>query len=524
MWQRFTERARRVVFFAQEEAGKLGESYVSTEHLLLGLVRESDSVAAKVLAGIGVSLEQIGIEIRRQVTQGDGRLGQDMQLTPRSKRVIDLAYDEARQLDNNFIGTEHLLLGLLREGEGLAGRVLAKLGVELDRTREVVAQQQTKEGVRNQNAPRPKYPPTQTEQPENLSVAAELIHLATRLLTKSPRSASSAEPKTETDAASRLRAAIADLHPLWKKKSLVSLMDISAEQFKDVLDVAAALKALDLERSPGIEWQYPRTLAMIFEKPSLRTRVSFEASMAHLRGHAINLSAAEVGIGTREPVADVAGVLSRWVDVIAARVFQHETVVGLAEHGTVPVINALSDREHPIQAFADLMTLREKKGELGNNLKLAYLGDGNNVLHALLIACALMGVNISAACPEGYAPDPEYVAKANEIAAVSGAQIHVGTDAAEAVKDADALYTDVWASMGQEDEREARLKIFAPYQISAETLALAKQDAIVLHCLPAHRGEEIAADVMDAHAATIYEQAENRLHTQKALLMLIIGL
>ena len=564
MWQRFTERARRVVFFAQEEAGKLGENYVSTEHLLLGLVRENDSVAARILDRMGISLGRIRSEVERQVTRGDGRLGQDMQLTPRAKRVIDLGYDEARQLSNNYIGTEHILLGMIREYNGLAGRVLAKLGVELVRTREEVrflqdndfgmAERANPENMEKTSAA-PEMPQT-----ERVAMASELLAFARRVLdgkadkpetkpevkldalaelvkgmdAQSEQIAKLAEMlgdvilemgiKPENEEANILRHYISQAHPLWAKKSLVSLMDVSEEQFLAILDVAAGLKALDLARKPGIEWKYTRTLAMIFEKPSLRTRVSFEASMAHLRGHAINLAPGEVGIGTREPVEDVAGVLSRWVDVIAARVFKHETVAGLAEHGTIPVINALSDREHPIQALADLLTLREKVGPLGNDLKLAYVGDGNNVLHALLLACALTGVNISAACPEAFQPLPEYVAKAQELAEKSGAKVETGTNAADAAQGADAVYTDVWTSMGQEEERESRLQTFAPYQINAELLAHAKPNALVLHCLPAHRGEEISADVMTAHSATIYEQAENRLHTQKALLMLIIGL
>lgn len=310
----------------------------------------------------------------------------------------------------------------------------------------------------------------------------------------------------------------------WRRKSLISLFDVSAEQLREVLDVAAKMKAFDQKRAPGIAWIYPRTLGMIFEKPSLRTRVSFEASMVHLRGHAIYFAPGDVGLGVREAVEDVAGVLSRWVDIITARVFAHESVVELAAHSSSPVINALSDREHPIQAFADLLTLQEHKGELGNHLKLTYVGDGNNVLHALLLACTKTGVNISAACPEGYFPDPAYVEEAQRNGAETGAKVEIFVDPKEAVRDADAIYTDVWASMGQEAEKEERAGIFAPYQINAELLSHAKPDAIVLHCLPAHRDEEISAEVMERFKTPILDQAENRLHTQKALLVLIVGL
>ena len=498
MWQRFTERARRVVFFAQEEAGRLGENYVSSEHLLLGLVREGDSVAARILDRMGVSLGRIRSEIERQVTQGDGRLGQDMQLTPRAKRIIDLAYDEARQLNNNYIGTEHMLLGLIREGEGLAGRVLAKLGVELERTRrETLLLQDSKPG--GSGSPHRTFP----EAPSTFATT-----------------------KAETLA----REIKMDVYK-WRRKSLLSLFDVSAIQFRHAIEVAAGLKALDQNRTPGIRWEYPRTLAMIFEKPSLRTRVSFETAMVHLRGHAIYLAPGDVGLNHRESAEDVAGVLSRWADCITARVFAHETVEELAQHSTSPVINALSDREHPVQAFADLLTLQEHKGPLGNNLKLAYIGDGNNVLHALLLACAKMGVHLSAACPEGYDPLPAYVEEARKIGKegkdgepATGAEIAIVRDPKEAVANADAVYTDVWASMGQEAEREERAKVFAGFHIDDALLSHAKPDAIVLHDLPAHRGEEISADIMAKHKQTILDQAENRMHTQKALLALILGL
>ena len=287
MWQRFTERARRVVFFAQEEAGRLGENYVSTEHLLLGLVRENDSVAARILDRMGVSLGRIRSEIERQVARGDGRMGQDMQLTPRAKRVIDLAYDEARQLSNNYIGTEHLLLGLIREGEGLAGRVLAKLGVELERTREEVRRLQDNDS----SCVKPRRWTGVCHAPEPRSLQWR---------------AGSKGYDIQTDATK------------WRGRSLVSLFDVSPEQVMAVLDVAARLKALK-RQDKFVYFSHPKTLALLFEKPSLRTRVSFEAGMAHLAGHAIYLAPADVGLGVRESVADVAGGLSRWVDAIAAR-------------------------------------------------------------------------------------------------------------------------------------------------------------------------------------------------------------
>jgi ornithine carbamoyltransferase len=492
MWQRFTERARRIVFFAQEEAMRLGEQYVSTEHLLLGMLRENDSAAARVLDRMGVSLGGIRSEIERQVVPRDGQVSSEMKLTPRGKRVIDLAYDEARQLSNNYIGTEHLLLGLIREGEGLAGRVLVKLGADLERTRREVRQRQDGDTSADESAS---------------------LHTLDSSVPK-------AKFKVERSEVFRLFWEYFG----WRKRSLVTLADVSAAQIKTVLEAATVLKAIHEDRTDAVRWKYPRTLGMIFEKPSLRTRASLEAGMVQLGGHAIYLAPADIGLGTREPVADVASALSRWVDVISARVFKHQTVEALAANATVPVINALSDREHPIQAFADLLTLEEQKGELGNNLKLAYIGDGNNVLHALLLACAKMGVNLSAACPDGYFPDPQYVGLAQQAASETGAMIAVVSDPGEAAEGADALYTDVWTSMGQEEESRSRAVVFAPYQIDEALVAQAKPGAIVLHCLPAHCGEEISADVFEKHRTVIMDQAENRMHTQKALIALMIGL
>ena len=498
MWQRFTERARRVVFFAREEADRLGETYVSTEHLLLGMVRENDSVAARILDRMGISLVRIRSEIERQVARGDGQMGQDMQLTPRAKRIIDLAYDESRQLNNNYIGTEHLLLGMIREAEGLAGRVLIKLGADLSKARkEVWILQDGDSGPAERGRSEQAEPGVKP----NLGLAYY-----------------------------ELKTAIFKNTVGWRGRSLVTLFDVSSEQILEVLDVSVRIKDLK-RRDKFVYFAHPKTLALLFEKPSLRTRVSFEAGMAQMEGHAIYLAPGDVGLGVRESVGDVAGGLSRWVDAIAARTFKHETIEELAAAATVPVINALSDREHPIQAFADLLTIIEAKGTLGNHLKLAYVGDGNNVLHALLLACAKVGVNLTAACPQGYQPDPAYVAEAQRIGTGegttdggTGARIAVVTDPIEAVKDADVVYTDVWTSMGQEAEKAQRLAIFTPYQVNAALLAHAKSDVVVLHCLPAHREEEITTEVMDAHKAIILDQAENRLHTQKALIALMLGL
>ncbi|MBI2201037.1 MAG: ornithine carbamoyltransferase, partial [Armatimonadetes bacterium] len=260
-----------------------------------------------------------------------------------------------------------------------------------------------------------------------------------------------------------------------------------------------------------------KVLAMLFEKPSLRTRVTFEVGMLQLGGHAIYLGPSDVQMGSRESVADVARNLERWVDGIMARTFAHRTVEELAEHAGVPVINGLSDLEHPCQTVADLLTIRERVGEV-KGARVAWVGDGNNVCHSLLLGAAKLGIRMSVATPAVYAPDAKIVARAEEIARQTGGSIAVGTDPQEAVRDAKVINTDVWVSMGQESERATKLKAFAGFQVNADLVRRASRDVVVLHCLPAHRGEEITDDVLDGPHSAVFDQAENRLHAQKALL------
>jgi ornithine carbamoyltransferase len=265
-----------------------------------------------------------------------------------------------------------------------------------------------------------------------------------------------------------------------------------------------------------------KTAGLVFQKPSLRTRVSFEVAMLELGGHAAYLSPAEVQLGQREAVVDVARVLSRYIDVIVARVFLHSDVVELADHASVPVINALSDREHPCQILADLLTLYERRGSL-KGLQLAYVGDGNNVAHSLALAAPGLGIDLRFACPDGYEPDPMIMDEALGMTAGTSGSIELFRDPRDAVRGADAVYTDAWYSMGQESEAEARAPVFRPYQLNAELLAYAAPDAVAMHCLPAHRNLEITDEVMDGPASVVYDQAENRLHVQKALLLRLVG-
>ncbi len=301
------------------------------------------------------------------------------------------------------------------------------------------------------------------------------------------------------------------------KRDFLTLADQSPAALGDLLALARALKA---ERQTGGNRPLlaGRTLGMIFQKPSLRTRVSFEMAMEHLGGHAVYLSPEEIQLGKRESVADVARVLSRYVDAIMARVFAHDDVVALAQWASVPVINGLSDYSHPCQGLADLLTIQEHLGTLAG-VRLAYVGDGNNVLASLLFGAALTGMALSAATPPGYAPDPEVVARAEGLARGTGATLRIVTDPAEAVAGAQVVYTDTWTSMGQEAEAAARREAFRGYQVNAALLAGANADVGVMHCLPAHRGEEITDEVADGPHSWLFDQAENRLHAQKAVLV-----
>lgn len=303
-------------------------------------------------------------------------------------------------------------------------------------------------------------------------------------------------------------------------RDLVSMDDVTAEEVRAVLERAASMKREG--RAGAVPLLPGRVLAMIFEKPSLRTRVTFETAMVHLGGAAIYLAPADAQLGTRETIPDAARNLERWVDAIMVRTFAHDTVVQLAEFARIPVINGLSDREHPCQTLADLLTVWERFGEF-RQTTLAWVGDGNNVCHSLLLGAAKVGLSVRAATPPGHAPDRSILARAQALARDSGARITVMEDPAEAVTGADVIYTDVWASMGQEHEHAERVRRFRPYQVNAPLLARAGPRAVVMHCLPAHRGEEITDDVLDGPRAVAFDQAENRLHAQKALLAMILS-
>ena len=300
-------------------------------------------------------------------------------------------------------------------------------------------------------------------------------------------------------------------------KDFLSVADLTGEEIKRLISSAVEMKT---DRWTDLLNQ--KVLALLFEKPSLRTRVSFEIGMRQLGGYSLYLSPDEVGLGQRESVPDVAQVLSRLADVIVARTFSHETLEILSRYSRVPVINALSDLEHPCQALADLLTIYEKKGTL-EGINLAYVGDGNNIAQSLMLASALTGMNFRIASPPGYQVREQILNASREYAAETGSEIFCTEDPRLAVENADIVYTDVWTSMGQEDEAEKRREVFGDYQVNDGLLALAKNDALLMHDLPAHHGEEVAENILYSPQSVVFDQAENRMHAQKALLADILG-
>jgi len=300
------------------------------------------------------------------------------------------------------------------------------------------------------------------------------------------------------------------------KKDLVSIGDLSAQEITELFDISARIKGKQMDIASG------KTLVLVFEKPSLRTRVTFTVAFSQLGGQVLYLAPADIGLGKRETVPDIARNLSRWIDAVSARTFAHKTVQELAEYASVPVVNALTDAEHPCQALADFLTIHEHLGKT-EGIKIAYFGDGNNVAHSLMLTAAKLGSHMVIAGPEGYGPKQEFVEAARAEATKTGASLTITHDPHEAAKDADVIYTDVWASMGQEDEAAQRKPLFAPFQVNANLLKHAKPNVLVEHCLPAHRGDEITSEVLDGANSVVLDEAENRLHIQKAILYKLLS-
>ncbi|MFA5287366.1 MAG: ornithine carbamoyltransferase [Candidatus Omnitrophota bacterium] len=303
------------------------------------------------------------------------------------------------------------------------------------------------------------------------------------------------------------------------KKDLISIKDLSSSEIKDIFLLTDKLKKNKNKFSKALKG---KTIALLFQKPSNRTRVSFEVGMFQLGGNSLYLSPGEINLGVRESITDASKTLSRYVDGIVLRTFEHKNCLEMAAASDVPVINGLSDFSHPCQALADLYTVREKYKNL-KNITLVYVGDGNNVCNSLLFICAKLGVNINVGVPKGYEPDGTVLAVSKDIAGKNNATVKLFNNAFDAVREADVIYTDVWASMGQEEEAKARKEIFRDFQVNANLVKLANKNVIVMHCLPAHRGEEITSEVLDSSNSVVFDQAENRMHVQKAVLIKLLG-
>lgn len=329
----------------------------------------------------------------------------------------------------------------------------------------------------------------------------------------------SKEPKLNSHVQARLAAAPERIPQVFWCPDLVSTRDLGPAGVDAVLHLAGIMKLRPADFCRALTG---RQIVMFFEKPSLRTRLTFEAGMVSLGGTAMFVDQTHERLDAREKLSDVAHNLERWVDLIVLRTFSQQTIEGMAHHAAIPVINALSDLEHPCQALADYLTLLERFGDLKNRC-LAYVGDGNNVAHSLLLTGACLGSTIRVATPAGYEPNPQIVAEARRVAEETGAEIHLLTDPHEAVSGADAIYTDAWTSMGQEKQERQRAQTFPPYQVNSELMAEAGPHAVFMHCLPAHRGLEVTDAVIDSHQSVVFEQAENRLHVQKAILYLLLG-
>ncbi|HRR32104.1 MAG TPA: ornithine carbamoyltransferase [Candidatus Sumerlaeia bacterium] len=303
------------------------------------------------------------------------------------------------------------------------------------------------------------------------------------------------------------------------KRDMISICDVNKEEALEIFETAKRLKA-GVKKGDFPPLLEKRCLAMIFEKPSLRTRCSFEVGMFQLGGHAVYLQPSDIGLGKRESVYDVAKNIERWFNIALARVFKNQTVAELARHASIPVINALCDVEHPCQAFADFMTILEHRGKF-EGFRLAYIGDGNNVCHSLILLSALLGTHINVSSPEGFEPQKSIIEKAANMCKKSGGSYNFFRNPADAVKNAEAIYTDVWASMGQESEAENRKKIFLPYQVNKALVSNAPSGVWIMHDMPAHRGEEITDDVIDSKNSIVFDQAENRLHAQKGIIVFL---
>jgi ornithine carbamoyltransferase len=467
------------MLWAQVEAMRRGDMFVELEHLILGLLHGEETSALRLLDRMGLASWQVRDCVAETLApEAGGTRVETSQLSPSAKKTVEQARRETELTGDDYVGTEHLFLAILKGYEN---------GIE---AKGDLAGHFTKLGL-------------------NYKKAAVAVKKVER---ESPMQATDLRPSATTP----LRPLPPARPGFLKGRHLLSITDLATDEVHALFELTREIKS---GRSP--KNGEGKTLALLFEKPSLRTRVTFTVGMQRLGGQALFLGSEEVGLGKRETVGDVAKGLSRWVDVIAARTFADTTVRELAENSSIPIINALSDREHPCQALADFYTILETRAETAG-MKLVFVGDGNNVAISLMLLAPRLGTHFTLACPPGYEPPADIVEQAKALAAEHHTTFEISHDPLTAADDADILYTDVWTSMGQESETKKRKKEFAPFQVNAELIREAKDDVLVLHCLPAHRGEEISAEVMDGPFSGVWDQAENRLHVQQALLAAVL--
>ncbi|HVK02358.1 MAG TPA: ornithine carbamoyltransferase [Armatimonadaceae bacterium] len=478
----FTRNGRKSMLWAQVEAMRRGDVYVEPEHLLLGLLHGEDTGALRLLDRLNLAASQVreAVSVTLRPESAGTRVSSS-QLSPVAKKIVEQARRETELTGDDYVGTDHLMLAILKAGEnGIDTRdsggpmALTLMGLTYDRAA-TAARQSGEERIESETLGDGQSRPA----PSNSS-------------------------------------RVSGRPGFLKGRCLISINDLSLEEVRALFELTREVK---MGRVPDCARN--KTLALLFEKPSLRTRATFAVGMTRLGGQHIYLGRDEVGLGNRETPEDVSRCVSRWVDAIAVRTFAHETVECLAEAASVPVINALTDREHPCQALADFYTILEHRSETAG-MKFVFVGDGNNVANSLMLLAPRLGTHFVLACPPGYEPLPEVEAQARALAEECGTKFEITNDALAAADDADILYTDVWTSMGQEEESAKRLRDFSSYQINAEMIREAKEDVLVMHCLPAHRGQEITADALDGPFSVVFDQAENRLHIQQALLAAVL--
>lgn len=462
----FTRNGRKAMLWAQVEAMRRGDTYVEQGHLLLGLLHGEDTGALRLLAQIGYAPEELRLRVAGLLKPENGAARtESATLAPEAKQVVEQARRETEATGHDFVGTEHLLLALLHN----VPSNLSSVGLSYESVTLALSQGMTGALAEEFNAPVETTPLRTVPRPGFL-----------------------------------------------KGRHLLSVNDLATSEIEQLFDLTREIKLGKVQKSAT-----GKAAALLFEKPSLRTKLSFTVGMQRLGGEAIYFAREEVGLGQREAVKDAARVLSRMVDAIVIRTFDHRNIVELAHFATVPVINALTDLEHPCQALADFYTILEHRAET-HGQKLVYIGDGCNTAISLMLLAPRLGTHFTLCCPPGYEPPASVIAQTKELAAWHNTNFEIVHDPIVASDDADVLYTDVWTSMGQEDEKQKRLADFAGFQIGPKTLREAKEDALILHCLPAHYGEEITEDAVDSPQSAIFDQAENRLHVQQALLAAVL--